>query len=145
MAHRTLRQLILGQGSSACLQTATVRDWPAMKYRGISDDLSRGPVPTLEFQKHEVRMLAAYKMNIYSPYMEVSFAYANNPLPAPPGGAMTPADLRALTQYAQQYHVTIVPQQEAFGHLHHALMFEKYSPLGGNAAGQRVRARTAGF
>jgi hexosaminidase len=115
-----------------------VRDWPAMKYRGISDDLSRGPVPKLEFQEHVVRTLAAYKMNVYSPYMEVAFAYTNEPLSAPPGGAMTPDDLRQLVAYAAKYHVTVIPEQEAFGHLHHALMFEKYDALGETPLGSAL-------
>ena len=41
-----------------------------MRYRGFHDDLSRGPVPTLEFQKKELRTFAAYKINVYSPYFE---------------------------------------------------------------------------
>ncbi len=41
-----------------------------MKYRGLDDDLSRGPVPTLDFQKKLIRTLAAYKINLYSPYFE---------------------------------------------------------------------------
>jgi hypothetical protein len=126
---QTIKQLVVGRGGDAALQGATIRDWPAMKYRGISDDLSRGPIATLAFQEHEVQVLSEYKMNIYSPYFEVSLEYASSPLTAPPGGAMTRADVAELVSYAQKFHVTIVPEQEAFGHLHHALTFEKYSPL----------------
>ena len=126
---QTIKQLIRGSGSNATVNGAVVRDWPAMKYRGLDDDLSRGPVPTLAFQKHQVRVLSQYKVNIYSPYFENTLAYIDNPLAAPPGGAMTPDDVRQLVQYAQQYHITIVPEQEAFGHLHHTLMFDNYSQL----------------
>jgi hexosaminidase len=31
--------------------------------------------------------------------------------------------------YARQYHVTILPEQEAFGHLHHVLKYELYQDL----------------
>lgn len=141
---QTIKQLIVGRGDNATLQGAVIRDWPAMKYRGLSDDLSRGPIPTLEFQEHEIRVLSEYKMNIYSPYFEVSLAYANAPLSAPPGGAMTRADVEALVQYAQQYHVTIVPDQEAFGHLHHALMFETYSPLAETPLGSALAPGNSG-
>jgi hypothetical protein len=126
---QTVKQLIVGSAEHAALQAATIRDWPAMKYRGLSDDLSRGPIATLAYQEHEVRVLSEYKMNIYSPYFEVSLAYASDPLIAPPGGAMTRADAEALVRYASKVHVTIVPEQEAFGHLHHALMFERDSSL----------------
>ncbi|HEX7158684.1 MAG TPA: beta-N-acetylhexosaminidase, partial [Edaphobacter sp.] len=67
---QTVKQLVTGTGTNAVLHTATIRDWPAMPYRGLHDDLSRGPVPTLEFQKKQIRTFAAYKINIYSPYFE---------------------------------------------------------------------------
>lgn len=126
---QTLKQMVTGRGASAKVQTAVIRDWPAMKYRGIDDDLSRGPFPTLAFQKHQIQVFAAFKINIYSPYFEHTLAYQNNPLPAPPNSAMSPADVAELVQFAKQYHITVVPEQEAFGHLHHVLTWEKYSAL----------------
>ena len=126
---QTLKQLITGNGVAATLRTATIRDWPAMKYRGLSDDLSRGPFPTLEFQKKQIRTLAAYKVNIYSPYFEHTFQYAGNPLSAIPGGSLSPAEARDLVAYAARYHILIIPEQEAFGHLHHVLSFDQYAPL----------------
>jgi hexosaminidase len=126
---QTLKQLISGAGRAAVLQAATIRDWPAMKYRGFHDDLSRGPVPTLAYQKSQVRRFAAFKLNVYSPYYEHSLAYAANPLIAPPRGAMTRDDVRELIAYAAQYHIDVIPEQEAFGHLHHVLKYELYSDL----------------
>jgi len=76
---QTIKQLVVGRAGDAALQGATIRDWPAMKYRGLSDDLSRGPIATLAFQEHEVQVLSEYKMNIYSPYFEVSLEYASSP------------------------------------------------------------------
>jgi hexosaminidase len=128
-ALQTVKQLITGYGASAQLHTATIRDWPAMKIRGLDDDLSRGPVTSLEFEKKIIRTLAAYKINLYSPYFEHTAAYASNPLIAPPGGAITASDAAALVAYARPYHITIVPEQESFGHLHNALLWEQYQPL----------------
>lgn len=128
-ALQTVKQLITGYGGNAVLHQAKIRDWPAMKYRGLDDDLSRGPVPTLEFQKKFIRTLAAYKINTYSPYFEHTAAYTSNPLIAPPGGAITPAEAAELVAYAKQYHITIIPEQEAFGHLHNALTWEQYQAL----------------
>ncbi|HEX4582651.1 MAG TPA: family 20 glycosylhydrolase [Acidobacteriaceae bacterium] len=133
---QTVKQLIVGNGEDAYLETATVSDWPALPHRGLDDDLSRGPVPTLEFQERQVRTLAAYKLNIYSPYFEQSLAYSASPLVAPPGGAMSPADVATLIHYAAQYHITVVPEQEAFGHLHHVLKYEEFSALGETPHGQ---------
>ncbi len=128
-ALQTVKQLVSGSGANAVLHTAKIRDWPAMKYRGLDDDLSRGPVTTLEFEKKMIRTIAAYKINLYSPYFEHTATYAANPLIAPPGGGISAADAAALVAYARLYHVTIVPEQEAFGHLHNALLWEQYQPL----------------
>jgi hexosaminidase len=126
---QTVKQLVTGTGSSAILQEAQIRDWPAMRYRGISDDLSRGPFPTLEFQKRQIRTLAAYKINVYSPYFENTLQYQSNPVPGLPGGSMSHDDVHALVEYARQYHIMIIPEQEAFGHLHHVVKYEQYAPL----------------
>lgn len=126
---QTLKQMISGRGASAFFERARIRDWPAMRYRGLSDDLSRGPIPTLEFQEREIRTLAAYKMNVYSPYFESTLAYSTTPLAAIPGGSLSPADVRALVEYAGRYHVSIVPEQESFGHLHHLLIYQQYAAV----------------
>jgi hypothetical protein len=129
-AAQTVKQMIEREPDSGfVLHAADIRDWPAMQYRGLSDDLSRGPVDTLEFQKKLIRTLAAYKANLYSPYFENTQQYASNPLPAPPGGSISADDARELVAYAAKYHVMIVPDQEAFGHLRHMLVYEEYQPL----------------
>jgi hypothetical protein len=121
--------LVLGQGRNAVLRKVIVRDWPAMKYRGQDDDLSNGPFPTLDYQKAQIRTFASYKLNIYSPFFENTLQYASNPLPAPPGGAMSREQVNELVRYARQYHITIIPEQEAFAHLHHLLIYEQYANL----------------
>jgi hexosaminidase len=134
-ALQTLTQLFTGAGDRAVLHPAVIRDWPAMRWRGLHDDLSRGPVPTLEYQKRQVRTLAAYKINVYSPYFEHTLAFRSHPLLAPPGGAMDREDVRELVEYARRHHVTVIPQQQTFGHLHHALKHELYAPLAETAHG----------
>jgi hypothetical protein len=126
---QTLKQLVETDGPPPMLWAATIRDWPAMKYRGIHDDLSRGPFPTLAFQKHQLDVFAAYKVNLYSPYMEHTLQYAAEPLAAPPGSALTRAEARELAAYAANLHIAIVPEQEAVGHLHHVLGYEKYADI----------------
>jgi hexosaminidase len=133
---QTVKQLIHGSGKDAVLYAPTLRDWPALPHRGISDDWSRGPLPNMDFLKREIRTLAAYKYNIFSPYFEHTFAYPSSPVAAFPGGAMTPDEGRELVAYAAKYHIIIIPEQEAFGHLHHVLKFEQFSSLGENPHGQ---------
>jgi hexosaminidase len=126
---QTLAQLITGTDANASIFPATIRDWPAMRHRGAQDDISRGPVPTLEYQKRQIRTLAAYKINLFSIYFEHTLAFNSQPLFAPPGGAMSQAEIRELVEYAKQYHITILPQQQTFGHLHHALKFDLYADV----------------
>jgi hypothetical protein len=132
---QTVKQLIRGSGKDTVFLVPTIRDWPAMAHRGLSDDWSRGPLPNMEFLKREIRTLAAYKINIFSPYFEHTFAYDSTPVAAFPGGAMTPDEARELVAYATQYHITVIPEQESFGHLHHLLKFEQFSALGETAHG----------
>ncbi len=129
-AAQTTKQLISGDAAhQPVLHLADIRDYPVLKYRGLQDDLSRGPVSTLDYQKKLIRTLAAYKANVYSPYFEHTQQYTSNPLPAPPGGSVTPAEARELTAYAARYHVTVIPDQESFGHLHHNLNWEQYAAI----------------
>src|SRR6187402_1952087 len=130
---QTAKQLV---DANKMLHTATIRDWPTLKIRGLDDDLSRGPVPTLEFQKKQIRILASFKLNVYSPYFEHTMQYASQPLMAPPGGSISAAEARELVAYAAKYHITVIPEQEAFGHVHYLLNYEQYSPLSETPHGQ---------
>ena len=122
---QTLRQLVSGK----TIPQVSIEDVPALRWRGVHDDVSRGPVPTLDAMKRTVRTLAEYKLNLYAIYMEHVFAYREHPLIAPPEGALTAAEIKELVEYAKRYHVTILPEQQTFGHLHHLLKHEKYADL----------------
>jgi hypothetical protein len=126
---QTMKQLVSINQGQPTVWTGTILDWPAMRYRGVHDDLSRGPMPTLAFQKHQLEVLAEHKVNLYSPYFEHTLAYTGDPLAAPPGGALSRTEAQELQAYASRLHILVVPEQEAFGHLHHVLQFEKYSDL----------------
>ena len=126
---QTLKQLVRGNGSDTYVPGVRIVDWPAMRWRGVSDDISRGPVPTLDYIKRQIRTLAAFKLNLHSFYMEHALSSSEHPLIGPAGGSLTPDEIREIVKYARSYHVEIVPEQQTFGHLHKALKFEKYNPL----------------
>jgi hypothetical protein len=126
---QTLKQLVHGNSSDAFIQGVQIVDWPAMRWRGVSDDISRGPVPTVDYVKRQIRTFAAFKLNLHSFYMEHAFSSIEHPLIGPSGGALTPAEIRELVAYARQYHVELVPEQQTFGHLHKALKLEEYNVL----------------
>ncbi len=126
---QTLKQLVRGEAASSFIPGVRIVDWPTMRWRAVSDDISRGPVPTVDYIKRQIRTEAFFKMNMHSFYMEHTFASDSHPLIGPPGGSLTPAEIRELVAYARHYHVELVPEQQTFGHLHKALRLEKYAEL----------------
>ncbi|HEX8282078.1 MAG TPA: beta-N-acetylhexosaminidase [Pyrinomonadaceae bacterium] len=128
-ALQTLKQLVRGEGEGAYAQGVRIVDWPSLRWRGLSDDVSRGPVPTVEYFKRQIRNEAMFKMNMHSLYMEHVFGSRSHPLIAPEGGALTHEEIREMVAYARRFHVELVPQQQTFGHLHKALRLEKYNEL----------------
>ena len=126
---QTLKQLVRSNGASAFIPTLKIIDWPTMRWRGVSDDISRGPVPTVEYIKRQIRTEAFFKLNMHSFYMEHTFASESHPLIGPQDGSLTAAEIKELVSYARKYHVELVPEQQTFGHLHKALRLEKYADL----------------
>ena len=126
---QTLRQLLHPKGSMLECPAVSIRDWPSMQWRGVHDDVSRGPIPTIEYTKKQIRTLAAYKVNLFALYMEHVFDFKSQPLMAPKEAALTADQIREIVDYAKKYYVTILPEQQTFGHLHHALKYEIYSDI----------------
>jgi hypothetical protein len=126
---QTLKQLVRGDGANAAIPAVKIVDWPTMRWRGLSDDISRGPVPTVEYIKRQIRTEAYFKMNMHSFYMEHTFSANSHLLIGPEGGSLTPAEIKDLVAYARNYHIELVPEQQTFGHLHKALRLEKYAEL----------------
>jgi hexosaminidase len=129
---QTLRQLLRPEGPAGktlAVPALGIRDWPSMEWRGVSDDISRGPIPTLDYLKMQIRMLAEYKINLLGFNMEHVFDFQTQPLVAPKEAALTPAEIKELVNYASKYYITVLPEQQAFGHLHQFLKYEIYSDL----------------
>jgi hypothetical protein len=105
-----------------------IEDAPALRWRVVSDDVSRGPFPTMAYAKERIRTLAALKINGWSPYMEQVFADPRHPYVAWPNG-WTAAQLRELSEYARRFHVTLIPEQQTFAHMHETLKWEALAPL----------------
>jgi hexosaminidase len=133
---QTLRQLLRPEGPAGktlVVPALVIRDWPSMEWRGVSDDISRGPIPTLDYLKMQIRTLAEYKINLLGFNMEHVFDFQTQPLvspkDAPKEAALTPAEIKEVVDYAGKYFITILPEQQAFGHLHQFLKYEIYSDL----------------
>jgi hypothetical protein len=122
----TLAQLPQRGNSGWSLPCVSITDAPALRWRVLSDDVSRGPLPNMRYFEERIRTIAAFKMNGYSPYMEHVFVSPHDPLPAPLDG-ITPAQLREIDAYARRFHVTFIPQQQSFAHMHNTLRYEEYA------------------
>ncbi|MGA7575599.1 MAG: beta-N-acetylhexosaminidase [Terriglobales bacterium] len=133
---QTLRQLLRPEGpgeKTLVIPALVIRDWPSMEWRGVSDDISRGPILTLDYLKMQIRTLAEYKINLVGFNLEHVFAFQTQALVAPRDvakeAALTPSEIKELVDYASRYYVTLLPEQQAFGHLHQFLKYEVYSEL----------------
>lgn len=122
----TLAQLPVRGAGGWGVPCVRIEDRPAMRWRVLSDDVSRGPLPTMRYFEERIRTIAAFKMNGYSPYMEHVFVSPTDPLPAPLDG-ITPAQLSELSRYAARFHVALIPEQQSFAHMHGTLRIERYA------------------
>lgn len=125
-AAATLAQLPQRGAAGWRMPCVRIEDRPALRWRILSDDVSRGPLPTMRYFEERIRTIAAFKMNGYSPYMENTFVDPHDPLPAPLDG-ITPAQLRELARYAARFHVALIPEQQTFAHMHQTLRYERYA------------------
>ncbi len=126
---QTLCQLVVGEGQDAKILGVRIRDWPTLLFRGTQVDMSRGPVPNLNYLKRIVRTIAEFKMNQLYMYIEDSFRLDGQPLVGILSDTLARDDWKDLVAYAARYHVDIIPATEACGHLHKILRFEEYSGL----------------
>lgn len=101
-------------------------DYPVMEFRGVSDDFSRGQVSTLENFKKIIRFLAEYKMNTYMPYMEDVLRFDQYPSIGQDRGALTDEEIRELQDYADRYHVDVIPIFQTLGHYENILNMEQF-------------------
>ena len=125
----SLRQLVIKamaeDATRPYIQCMTIEDYPALEYRGWMDDLSRGPIPTMDFLKKEIRTMAMYKMNFFNLYTEHVFRLKSYPDIAPNDG-LTAEQIQELTDYARQYHIELFGNQQCFAHAEKMLRIPYY-------------------
>ncbi len=126
---QSLKQLIRGNRLSKTLPCVKIIDYPIYKYRATMDDISRGPLPTLDYMKYQVRRLAELKMNQFMHYVEHVVKTEKHGEFAPKE-AITIDEWKELSEYAKKYFVTIVGNFQSFGHFKNILDHPKYAHLG---------------
>jgi hypothetical protein len=106
-----------------------IYDKPAFAVRAWQDDISRGPIPTLQQLKKEISTLAHYKLNYFTLYTEHVFRYKSHGDIAPLEG-ISAQEIEELNNYAKLYHVELIANQQSFGHMEKLLEKGNYTFLG---------------
>ena len=106
----------------------TITDWPNFKIRAWQDDISRGPIVSMEYLKHLIPQMAECKINAFSLYTEHTFKTKCHPDIAPTD-AFTAEEIKELEEFCRPYHIQIIGNQQCFGHFEEILCNPFYSDL----------------
>ncbi len=124
----TLNQIV-EQSQYRRIPTLEIQDWPDFPVRGVMLDISRDKVPQMQTLYDLIDMLASWKYNQFQLYTEHTFAYRNHPEPWANASPVTGQEILALDAFCQERHIELVPNQNAFGHMHRWLALEPYRNL----------------
>jgi len=128
-AVQSLKQIIRAHAVERTIPCLKIRDWPEIALRGVLDDISRGPIPTMDYFKACIRRFAELKINALTYYTENVVRTEKHPYFAPPG-ALTPDEIRELNEYADRYHIDLIGCFQSFGHFEKILQYPQYQHLG---------------
>jgi hexosaminidase len=126
---QSLKQLIKGNAGNEFLQCMEITDYPSFKYRGVMDDISRGPIPTMDYVKYQIRRLAEVKINVFMHYIEHVVKTKKHPEFAPVDGSFTIDELKEIADYGKKYNVTVIGSFQSFGHFGNIASTPEYSHL----------------
>lgn len=129
-ANLSLQQMVdyYKSGDACTLPCMLITDYPALKYRGWMDDISRGPIPNMDFLKRVISTMAQYKMNFFNLYTEHVFKLDRYPDIAPTDG-LTAEEIKELEAYAAQYHIEIFGNQQCLAHAEKTLRIPFYQDM----------------
>lgn len=108
------------------LPSLTIEDSPALKYRGVQHDISRGQIPTMATFRKLADVLAEAKMNVLELYIEHVYQFPSHPDIAPPD-ALTPEEARELFDYAAAKHLDVHALFQVLGHAGNILNKPQYA------------------
>jgi len=107
-----------------------IADWPDFAHRAVYDDISRGPVSTVDYVKEQIRRMAELKINNLSFYIEHVVQPLSHPDFAPAQGKFTIAQIKELSAYARDYNMQLVGSFQSFGHFEKILALPQYRSMG---------------
>ena len=102
-------------------------DYANYLYRGWMIDISRGPIPTMEYLKRQIRTMAEFKLNTLTLYTEHTFV--SKAFDYAPADGLTAEQIHELEDYAKDFYVEIIGNQQCFAHFEKILSNPKYEYL----------------
>lgn len=126
---QSLKQIINGSENNY-LQGIEIKDYPSFILRGIMDDISRGPIPTMDFMKSQIRKFSEMKINFMMHYIEHVVKTKKHPKIAPDDGSYTIEEWKEITEYAKLYNIELIGSFQSFGHFEKILSIPEYAHLG---------------
>ncbi len=132
-ATQSLKQLyryafLQSKGNEIALPCVAITDWPNFKIRAWQDDISRGPIVSMDYLKRLIPQMAECKLNAFSLYTEHTFKTKCHPDIAPTD-AFTAEEIKELEEFCRPYHIQIIGNQQCFGHFEEILCNPFYSHL----------------
>lgn len=132
-ATQSLKQLyryafLCSKGNGLTIPCMSITDWPNFKIRAWQDDISRGPIVSMDYLKRLIPQMAECKLNAFSLYTEHTFKTKCHPDIAP-SDAFTAEEIKELEDFCRPYHIQIIGNQQCFGHFEEILCNPFYSHL----------------
>lgn len=110
----TLRQILLHRG----WYHGEIHDKPAMEIRGVLIDIARNKIPTLDTLYEYIDFFAQLRYNHLEFYMEgYDYNYEKYQYLFSDSTPITKDEFRALSVYARQKFIDLVPNQNCLGHM----------------------------
>ena len=128
-ALQTVSQWWLAHRNTRFMRAITVHDQPDFVRRGVTLDISRCRIPTMDSLRRLIDTLAGWKINQLQLYTEHTFAYAGHETVWRDATPLTAEDVRQLVAYAAKREVQLVPNQNSLGHFHRWLKHARYRHL----------------
>ena len=128
---QSLIQLLNSSQDKLSINEIRILDFPALRIRGVSDDISRGQAPTIDNLKKFIKELSHFKINqYYLVYMQDMFRYSNHPEIGKNRGSYSTEEIKELHDYAKRHFVDLIPIFQSVGHWENILSHPDYWKYG---------------
>ncbi len=130
LSNKKLIKAPINERNQLYLPEIEIKDLPDLRIRGVTIDVSRGQVFTIEGARRFLKILSHYKLNFCFFYMEDVFLHPKHPKIGKNRGGLTIGQIKEIDRYSKEHFIELVPIFECLGHVDNILMHDDYRPLG---------------